>query len=516
MKQSIRQALILALVFLGVYFTSGKARFGNPRITLEPISPEFNHDEFIEYTLRVEPQWYKSKFLKLDLTARVLRNGKAVRTIGEQKNMPFFYDEKEGRWTGKWPCPWNADEGVYQVELATGSVPLVGNVGLIEKPFSITGRTPAAFPNGFAVLTVEDLDDIRGIHWKGPNGERGDWRVLVDWAKFIGADALWILSADSGGYSLKPADDHPWNDRAPSTLRMLGKECHRQGIKFGVWAMCYLIGGTPAHSPNYQYAWEYDKGQLIDGREKSGRRAVSMLDPKRPHDIAKLLSQWAAIPEVDYVGLDYIRNALGGFEMVDEFVKDMRIPVPDNWGTLSKNERMLWLARKKVARKDDAFIDAWQWWRAHKTSHVIRTIKAVVGDKPLWVFTLSWDKGWQHGQDPIMFRDAGADMDAIMLYQCDKEQFSTITHDWERYLRHGQVNLLAGDCIDWILHQRDPAGPEEFKRRILMGYHHLSRGGDAKGVFFHDLLRALRGRMGPWTTQDWMKMIREVITEIKK
>jgi len=514
---AIRQAAVLALIFIAVTIIAGKMRPGGVSLVLEPVKPQFTHDEFIRYKLRVRPGWLQKQLRATVFSAQVVQNGVPIRTIGGQKGIRLSYDRGVGEWEGDWPCPWNAPEGFYEVKLSTEALPpAAGSLKITARPFEIIGRKPAPFPNGFAVLTVEDLTDLRGIHWPGPDGKKGDWRVLVDWAKFIHADALWILSADSGGYSIKPPDDHPWNDRAVSTIRALGAECHRRGIKFGVWTMCYLIGGSPDRSPNYAYAWEYNHGRLTDDRNRPGRRAVSILDAKRPHDIAQLVSSWAALPEVDYVGLDYIRNALGGYEAADQFVEEMRISVPPQWNQWSKSERMLWVARKKVARKDAGFIDAWQWWRAHKVSAIIRTIKTAVGTrKPLWVFTLSWDRGWQHGQDPIMFRDAGADLDAIMLYECDKEQFDGLIKDWEGYLRAGQVNLLAGDCVDWVLHQRDPAGPQEFKRRILMGYHHLNRNGPVKGIFIHDLFRALRGRTGPWGTRGWMGAAAQVIAEIK-
>ncbi len=516
MNRSIRQAAILASLFAIVYGAAGQARWGSPSIVLEPTKREFSHDEFIQYVVRVRPPWLKKRMRESPLTAQPIREGIPVSTIAGQTSMTLAYDRSRQGWVGSWPCPWNAPEGRYQIQLSTTSLPEVAGLKVRTVPFKIIGRKPAPVKNKFAVLTVEDLTDLRAIHWTGPDGQKGDWRVLVDWAEHIGADALWILSADSGGYSARLPEDNPWNARSPSTLRMLGRECHKRGLKFGVWAMCYLVGGNPDKSPNYLYSWEYEGGTLVDGRTKSGRRAISILDPKRPRDIGRLLSEWAALPEVDYVGLDYIRNALGGFEMVDEFVQDMKVPLPPGWRSYSKTERMMWLAKKKVARKDSDFVDAWQWWRAHKASSVIRTVASLLGgEKPLWVFTLSWEKGWQHGQDPIMFRDAGADLDAVMLYECDKKQFASIIHDWETYLDASQVNLLAGDCIDWPLHQKDPSGPEEFKRRVLTGYQRLGRNGPAKGVFIHDLLRAIRGRTGPWGTQKWMETSAQVIADMK-
>ena len=79
---------------------------------------------------------------------------------------------------------------------------------------------------------------------------------------------------------------------------------------------------------------------------------------------------------------------------------------------LSKDERIVWLARKKIMRRDRGFIDAWQWWRAHRVAGIVRRIKAEIGDqKKLWAFTLTWDRGWHHGQDAVMMNDAGVDAD---------------------------------------------------------------------------------------------------------
>jgi hypothetical protein len=282
----------------------------------------------------------------------------------------------------------------------------------------------------------------------------------------------------------------------------LAEECHRRGIKFGAYAMCYLTM-SKERLPRYQYAEEIEDGKPVF------TRAISLRDPLRPQDIIELLKQLKAAG-ADYVGLDYIRNALGGYELIDDFFKEMTwIPRPDNWDKLTRNERIIWFARKKVARKDKDFIDAWQWWRAHRVALIVRQIRQAIGqDISLWAFTLTWDKGWQHGQDPVMMNDAGIDEDALMLYEANASQFEDMMTTWHAYVRHPDVQLVVGDVVDWPLHQKSARGPQEFVYRLDRAMTHIYQDGCADGIFIHDLSRALWGRLGPYTTMDWMQAVK--------
>ena len=99
-------------------------------------------------------------------------------------------------------------------------------------------------------------------------------------------------------------------------------------------------------------------------RETVAGRTVKMgvlRDGKRLSDVAAFLKPYADDPNVDWVGLDYIRNALGGYELVDDFVTEMPgVFVPPEWRKLSRDERMTWLARKKIMRRDMEFVEAWE------------------------------------------------------------------------------------------------------------------------------------------------------------
>jgi hypothetical protein len=167
-------------------------------------------------------------------------------------------------------------------------------------------------------------------------------------------------------------------------------------------------------------------------------------------------------------------------------------------------------------RKDMDFIDQWQWWRAHRVALIVKDIRRRLGpQKPLWAFTLTWDKGWHHGQDPVMMNDAGIDYDALMFYEADKPQYAAMVKAWHEYVRQGDVQLVPGDIFDWGLHQKDPAGPAEFARRMRLAVRDVYADGPAKGVFYHDLARLLWGRLGTWGAKGWADAARTISTEVK-
>ena len=410
-----------------------------------------------------------------------------------------------GSWSGRWPCPWNAATGEYRLELSS---PAVAAERIRTMPFRIARRRPQALPQGLAVLTCECDLPFAGLKVPTPDGRVKDWRGLLDWVEYVGADAFWVLGGRSPGE--KPGE--VWLSYNLPIIPEMAKECHRRGIKFGVYVQCFLTMSGKERLPGYEYALEVRDGRTVP------TRSISLRSEQRVRDVAGLLRRFRDIPGVDYLGVDYIRNALGGVELVDEFYRDMAgvVSAPAEFAHLNREERMVYFARKKSMRKDLAFIDAWQWWRAHRVSGIIRRLKAEVGgSRPLWAFVLTWDKGWHHGQDPVMFNDAGVDAEALMLYEADAPQYSALLSDWRRYVARGDAQLIVGDVVDWPLHQRSPDGPKEFYRRTVRAVDGIYSDGPARGLFVHDVGRALWGRLGAWSTRAWLDEARAAIRHLK-
>ena len=350
-KPSHDRALFLLVVGFYALFFAGRwawLRWQGGAV-LAAGKAEYAHDEFVDISLRTRSRALAEAWRLRPPAAVVTRAGLPVETVAGLREVRLRPDGR-GRWSGRWPCPWNAPDGEYRLELSTPAARLE------VRPFRVTRRFPRPFPPGFSVLTLESDLPFAGLKVPTPDGKVKDWRGLLDWVEYMGADAFWVL----GGRSPGLAPGEVWLPYNLPLIPEMAKECRRRGIKFGVYVQCYLTMSGKDPLPGYEYAREVQDGRTV------ATRSISLREDKRVRDVAALLKSFRDIPEVDHLGVDYIRNALGGVELADDFYAEMRgvVSPPPELARMDREERMVHFARKKAMRKDAAFIDAWQWWRA--------------------------------------------------------------------------------------------------------------------------------------------------------
>ncbi|MBI5555317.1 MAG: hypothetical protein HY920_05650 [Elusimicrobia bacterium] len=449
---------------------------------------------------------------KMNLLVFVEKDSKLIDTIGGKKGAILKYNPRLRIYEAAWPVPWNSPEGFYIAKL---TIPVKNKKPkVLTTTFEIERPAPPAIKPGMGVLTLESTGNLETAKIKNPDGDIGNWENIFAWTDFMAADVIWYLAGQTSSWGARINNASPWIQSNINFIPKFAKAAHSKGLKFGAWVACYLTFGE-INKANYQFSYNYDS--------QSGKcvptRSISIGDQKRRHDIINLLKRLANTPNVDYIGLDYIRNVIGGYEMVDQFTADMNPELPAIWPKLNKMSRMCWLGNEIQQRKKMKLVDQWNWWRAHYVAKIVKEIITLVNTtKPLWCFTLSWKKGWQHGQDPIMMNAAGAAIDAVMLYECDRGQFNDLLKDWNRYLGKNQVNLFGGDVVDWNLHQFvvNPPGPQEFYDRMMAAHRKMSGDGRIKGLFWHDLARGLWGRLGPYSINEWAIAGAAAFTDLRK
>lgn len=532
-------------IFLTAFFTAslvlGYALWKNHGASLvswTPAAPDFSlqiradkenyfHDDWVEVSLRPATDEARQILRKstAPVTAWVERGGKPVVTVGEMEKVRLAFDKTHGLWRARWPVPWNAPDGEYVLRVATAAFP-AGLGALQEGRFNVVSRKFDPVPAGFGVMTLEGLAPL--TRFVGPAGGESRVSAMAEWAEFIGADAVLLQGSESSGYSKKLPSSFPWQMRSTGPVSALAQACHDRGMKLGVYVLSYMVGGPPEFSPDYAYGVYYQNGHPVAGLNLPVRRGISIREEKRPGDIVKVLDRWAAVDGVDFVGLDYIRPVFGGNELVDDFVREMPgVQKPEGYDSWTADQRMSWIARGRyiaptaALRNDVKFktTDQWFWYRAHRTAGVVRKIaEAFAQKKPLWAFTLSWQKGWEHGQDPSMMRDAGVDMNGIMLYEADGQQYRGLLKQWNAYTGDSNFNLVVGDTYDWRLHQKtlNPAGPEDMVRRTMSAVEQFQDGKPVRGIFTHDLARALHGNLGPYPPKEWFLAAGSAITRVRE
>ncbi len=441
----------------------------------------------------------------LTLTAEFYHGDSLIAGVGDCWRIRMRYSPIDSTWHGSWALPWNPPLGKYRAIAALSpSGQAIGNPPLRfsdSVEFTVKSRPPLGIPEGLCAMTIESAGNMLNSKLPSLGKEPRHWTNFADWAKYLGADAVWY----SVGWTIEnypgTNDENPWVKENFLVFPRLAEECHRQGLKFGGYVGSYLLWGPKLGRLKYNYSLDVRNGRIFPTQH------VSLEDPKRRSDIVKILQLLQADTNVDFIGLDYIRPGSGGFETAEEFVELMNIEKPDGWDKWCQRERRMWVARQVKPVSARPIRARWQWWQAHRSATAVEKLLAEAGvTKPVWGFTLGWDKGHEHGQDPPMMNDAGLDLDAVMIYESDAAQCNEMTNVWSQYLKGGEAQLMAGQQIDWVLLQKStsPPAPEEFYWRLTDAIKGTSEQGRVKGLFWHDMFRGIRGRKGPHSSQEWL------------
>jgi hypothetical protein len=452
------------------------------------------------------------------LEVRFFKDGRPVSGMPGREACLLKFDPNTRSWRGRWPIPWNPVLGAYEARLAdpapegegvehasfggpglTRTVRVREGSWLAACPFTLRGLKPKALPPGFSVVTLEP-----GAHrysFPGPDGGPKDQANAFAWARFMEADAFWHCGLQTQVWPGEPASELPWSSEHVAAVERFAAEAQAQGVPYGAYLLTFLVGGDFKRT-DYEFTLSYDRA--------TGRlapiRFVSMGDARRQRDLVAALKRLAATPGVSYIGLDYVRANTGGLEFTDEFLADLGIDLPAGLSQASVEERRLWLGRSLAQEQDKRLQHLWDWWRAHKVSLVLKGIlDQVKPAQPVWVFSLGWKQGHQHGQDPRMLIDAGVSFNAPMFYEADQEQYPVMLADWQRYLGRTGGSLVFGQVVDQpLLHARPGFnGPEEHYQRQLDTLAQLGPYTEHLGFFWHDLNRAVAGGRSGEGLREW-------------
>jgi hypothetical protein len=452
------------------------------------------------------------------LEVEVYKDGARSRGIPGRESCLLRWDANVQAWRGRWPIPWNPDLGEYEGRLVAPARGLNGEEHsfftgpglsrsvrvqpgryLADCSFNIRGRKPYEVPKGFSVVTLEP--GSIGYRFPGPDGGYRGANKVFDWMQMMEADAFWHCGIQTQVWGGVGDDSLPWSKNHLDMVWEYAEEARRRGVAYGPYMLTFLVGGD-FQKTDYDFTLSYERST---DRLKP-IRFISMADPRRQRDITAILKRLAATPGVSYIGMDYVRANTGGLEFTDEFLADLDLDVPEALRTATVERRRRWLGHQLAIDQDKRLQHQWDWWRAHRVSLVLKGIldEAKV-PQPIWVFSLGWKQGHQHGQDPRMLIDAGISFNSPMFYEADQEQYPVMLGDWQHYLGHTGGSLVLGQVVDTpLLHPRKGLnGPEEYLQRHLDSLEQLGPVTDHLGFFWHDLNRAVAGGRSGHGSREW-------------
>ncbi len=459
------------------------------RFEMVPFEVRLNQDEI-------------SSFPEMQAVVEVFHNGIPVNMVDGQSKLNLKRDMDSKKFAGNWPIPYNPVPGTYIAEVTVTS-PRWGSPKVFESAFTLSPLKPNGLYPGYAALTMEGGKQlIRGAVPALDGSDSLTASNAIEWAQFMGANAYCYLMGQTSIWDHLNAKDFPFSRGDMEVGRKYAKAAHVAGLKFGGYMTTFKVVGDAWNQAPYEFSLGYDP----DTDSVVQNRFISLEDSKRHQDIVNFLKELDKDPDIDMVGMDYVRTGTAGYEMVDEFVKDLNVPEPDNFLSLSKQERIHWLAKTVEQKEDPQVVELFQWWRAHK---VAMTLKSILDEakmsKPVFTFTLGWQMGHQHGQDPAMFIDAGVNYNHIMLYEGDRGTMASMKKQWPGYLSRSNGMYAMGEMVDfnWVQKSIDPPGPEELYDREVDTFHNWFGVNSGLGMFWHDLYRIIYGVRGPYSSMEW-------------
>lgn len=437
------------------------------------------------------------------------KSDKIVKKNGDDRYSINVFKIQNSQYKGTYLHPFGGNLGEYQaVVLVQTSQGIYG----YTKDFTVKGRQSPPAKETKKIATLEYAVDLTTK--KVPSVETGElttFDAIYDWIRYMKCDIFWAIGGQTTGWTKGINSDEPWAKDMIKNIENLAASKKKGNVELGAYVMSYFAAGGGARKGGYDVSIGYNSEtkSLVESRH------ISLADTKRVRDIIDILKRYDSNPNISYVGLDFIRTGeVDGYEMVDEMVELTGVYVPANWQTMSKQARMKWLAvnrgKKEIGMK-------WRWFRAHKESLIIKQIKESGIKKKLWAFTLGWNQGQEHGQDPYMFFDAGIDYDAVMIYEANRAQHVGMLASWPRYLS-GEYNTLVGNMIDNRLQDGSLRPELEYMKRVYESEAKFNRSSRIRGVFFHDVSRMLwsRFRGSGNTIREWANINASIVSRIEE
>ncbi len=409
------------------------------------------------------------------------------------------------------------ENGLYKVFVPMGFKPPVGKYevrfhregGEPEyRTIYFAGRQNDLSGGPYKIWTVENGGSYSNLKTDFLNESETSFGNIKRWMDFVGFDGIFFLTGQTNTRDPSVSSGSPWIKAPYDSWRWFAGRF--PGYLTGGYLGAFLcFGGQTGDLDGYEFSRTVDN----EGERLFRDSFVSIDDSSRIADIVALAREMDGDEGLDWIGLDYIRAGSGGFENWEEFSELFGIAVH---GTGNK-EKMFFLGSHVRAGDIPYLREKWRYYRAYKSARVIKTVRKSV-KKPIWVFTLGWDQGHSHGQDPIMFNDAGADLIFVMFYEATYREHDSMMESWRDYLDDVRgLPIVAGQEADVVLNDAedgDFSGPEEMIRRYDANIDVLAENGNFAGIFLHDLIRTFNGRILPHYSEEWLFAAGHIMSKI--
>ncbi|GEM_PF-1747323 len=503
-----------------------KIEMNNDELT--KLNEQYNTD----YQLKIETdKKVYLKFEKIKLFARIVEkadqkipentviqaefynNGTKIRNIDGADRVTLVYYRDQQVWIGYYFPENPGIEGKIDIT-ASGFIDNPEAPVISKNSFVINETGPKfVLDKGQVFMGIDSLERISKRSILSVEGKEVDWNYIPEWVNFISADGIIMLSGITKTFQEDITLDSPWDiDKINESIALAGMIGKREK-HFGVYAKCLNVEGVDTKKMGYKTV-SYFKG---DGYEEDPS-CISILDDNRKKSIIKLLTSAMANENIAYVGMsDIFMPGNYGVELIDNYFSDCGISVPAKWETLDFNEKFEFIRnRMKVPAEQNRFYI----WKLYFTADYIRDIVEKTGHKKPIFYRMDYKLLMENPLILPALLSAGVDfviIDFNINYDKIPESLEGLSKNpfISNYLNRLIISYYF-DYQNMDVNGFEMSAIENFVRANLQLLKNGSSSQIANGIMINDLYKIMFGRRGPYTPNEWMLGVGEIVYLLKQ
>jgi hypothetical protein len=533
---TVLTVLIFVLLVAGNLFYSGlrslvEGNYGRTRLTDEEtgsLNPAYNPD--YSFILRTDKPSY-GRFERVKLFARIVSRktgdvpGTAVVTVdfsgpsGAYKNIDksesirLIYDNADKVWTGFWFPENDSVTGDIRAS-AKGYLDTPQASLSAESHFYIRESGPKfLIPKGQAFLGIDSLERISLRSLLAVDGREVDWNYIPDYVDYISSDGVLMMGGITKTFQEDITMDSPWEKDKLAESLTLADKLHQRGKKFGVWLDGFRVEGIYAKKVGYSNSLF-----LKDGMPAEDAAWISVADENRQKAVQKLFQSFMDNDSIAYAGIaDIFQPDAYGLELIDRFVREFRIPLPGNWDNLAYADKFqyFWLKIKEMNLGD-----VFNSWKKVVAAEFLRDLIDKSGHKKPVFYYLEYETIADIPDLlPILF-SSGVDF-VVMNFNMPCDQIAQSLQKLADSPRASQWfdRVVVSYYLDYKnvdMTNYDLTAIENYAEANSALVRSGSDTLNASGIMINDLYKAMFGKRGPYTPQEWLLGIGESIYRHKE
>ncbi len=528
--------IIVLLLIAGNIFYSPIRHYINKNI----LGLELNEEETgrldeqnnTDYQLKIETdKKVYNKYEKVKLFARItgkkrreipensvirvefFQDGKRIKNIDGDERISLSYFSGQKAWIGYYFPESPEIEGKVDVS-ASGFVDSPEAPVTAKNSFVINENNPKYILNkGQVFMGIDSLERISKRNILSIEGKEVDWNYIPEWVNFVSADGIIMLAGITKTFQEDVTLESPWDKDKLGESIILADKVNKRNKNFGIYARGLKVEGVDAKKIGYKPVLFF-KGDNY-GEDPS---FISPLDENRKKSLIKLLSSFMENNNMSYVGFsDVFLSTNYGAELMDNYFSDCQISVPNNWTDMDFNGKFLFFKDKM---KDKNNLNRFALWKLYYIADYIRDIIDKVGHKKPIFYYLNDSLLMENPAILSVLLSAGVDfviVDFNMNYDKILDELNDISKN--PMIAHYINRLIVSYYFDYQnldVNGFDISAIENYVGANLQLVKNGSGSLIANGIVINDLYKLMFGRRGPYTPNEWMLGVGEIVYEFKQ